>query len=849
MEPGNGITICVHYYRYDEQYDGWRLWAWTDGEPGIDRPFDGTDGFGRIATLTVKPGTRRIGLLLRRRSDVADWAERDGGERYADVEALPAQDDGNGERRAIWLIQGRADWFADPAQAQGALREADAEMTDLHGIRIATGVPLKPDRDYGWRLLAGEQPATSTATAGIAVEALNADRHGYATEFRCRSEQPLDPHVPYTLVHEQRGIRAAVRLGGVFDCPLFHERYTYRGDDLGCTYAPEETRFRLWAPTAAEAFVVLYDTWDAPSGRALPMERGEQGTWTLTVPRDLHGTYYTYRVRVLGEWAEAADPYARAVSVNGDRAAVIDLKRSDPEGWQADARPPLLHATDAIIYEVHVRDFSIHPESGMRHKGLFLALTEADTAMPDGTPTGLRHIRELGVTHVQLLPIFDFSSIDERERYHPPYSWGYDPKNYNVPDGAYSTDPYDPLARIRELKQAVLALHRNGLRVIMDVVYNHVHDVNMSHLGKLVPSYYFRMTGANQYANGSGVGNDTASERPMMRKLMTDSVVYWAREYHIDGFRFDLMGIHDVETMQAIREALDAVDPSIVIIGEGWNLNTPLPEERKAMQRNAGRMRGIGHFNDAMRDGLRGSAFDPRAAGFIGGNHALIDQVKGGVAGGIRYSDTIGHFAVEPYHNVNYAEAHDNHTLWDKLQLTNPDVSEDERMRMHKLAAAVILTSQGIPFLHAGQEFLRTKQGEENSYRSPDAINRLDWPRCARYRSVVDAVKGWIRLRREHPALRLPDAERIRRHLRFLDAPPGVLAYALVDHAGGDAWHTIVLLHNTARSDQTVNLPFAGRWRVVCDRDRTGTDTLYELEGGAVSVPALTSMALCFPGS
>jgi pullulanase len=841
MEPASSITITVHYYRFDEHYDGWSLWAWPEGEPGMDRPFDGADGFGRIATLQVKAGTRRIGLLLRRRSESADWAERDGGERYADLEALS----GGGDHREIWLIQSREEWFAEPAHAQSALREASAEMTDLHGIQVTTRVPLAPDRDYGWRLLADGRPVPG----GAAVEALNADAHGHATVFRCGTEQPLEPHMMYTLAHEKRGIRAAVRLGsGVFDSPLFHERYTYHGDDLGCTYSPGETRFRLWAPTASEAAVVLYDGWDAPSGRTVPMERGERGTWTLTLPQDLHGTYYTYRVNVLGEWLEAADPYARAVSVNGDRSVVVDLKRSNPEGWDTDVKPPLLYATDAIIYELHVRDFSIHPESGMRHKGLFLALTEENTAAPDGTPTGLRHIRELGVTHVQLLPIFDFSSIDERERDHPPYNWGYDPKNYNVPDGAYSSDPCDPIARIRELKQAVQALHRNGLRVIMDVVFNHVFDVKMSHLGKLAPGYYFRMTGPDQFANGTGVGNDTASERPMMRKLMTDSVVYWAREYHIDGFRFDLMGIHDVDTMRAIRDALDAVDPSIVIIGEGWNLNTPLPEDKKAMQRNACRMRGIGHFNDAMRDGLRGSSFDPRTPGFIGGNHALIDQVKGGVAGGIRYNDGIGHFAVEPYHNVNYAEAHDNHTLWDKLQLTNPDVSEDERIRMHKLAAAIILTSQGIPFLHAGQEFLRTKQGQENSFRSPDEINRLDWPRRAQYGFVVDAVKGWIRLRREHPALRLPDAEQIRRHLRFLDAPPGVLAYALVDHAGGDAWHTIVLLHNAVRGDQTVNLPFPSRWRVVCDRDRAGTDTLYEVEGAQVNVPALASMALYSEG-
>ena len=838
MNPARTVHVTVHYYRYDEQYEGWSLWIWPEGGQGTACPFDGRDRFGRKASLSlpVKPETGRIGLLLRYSSEQAEWAGREYGERYFDLKDACTPDSGHAE---LWLVQGREELFFRPEHAEGVLRQASARMMDFHTIRADTALPLPPDRRYGWKLLADGVPVEEAE-----VEALNANEHGHATAFLCKTGEPMQIHLTYTLVHERRNIRVNVIHDKVFDSPQFHRQFVYDGDDLGCTCSSEETRFRLWAPSAAEAFVVLYASWDAPEGRAIPMERSVRGTWSAIVPGDLQGQFYTYRVRVLGEWNEAADPYAKAVSVNGDRGVVLDPSSANPPGWETDARPPLPRHTDAVIYELHVRDFSIHPESGMANKGLYLALTEPDTAGPGGVSTGIRYLRELGVTHVQLLPVFDFSSVDERERTRPNYNWGYDPKNYNVPDGSYSTDPFNPSARIRELKLAVLSLHRNGMRVIMDVVYNHLFDARMSHLGKLVPGYYFRTADTGELANGTGVGNDTASERPMMRKLIVDSVVYWAREYHIDGFRFDLMGIHDTETMRTVRSALDGIDPSILIIGEGWNLNTPLAEDRKAMQANAGQMPGIGHFNDRMRDALKGNTFHPDEPGFAGGNQGLIDQVKSGVAGAISYNDQIRHFAVEPVHCINYVEAHDNHTLWDKLQMTNRDASEDERIRMHKLATAIILTSQGIPFLHAGQEFLRTKQGEENSYRSGDEINRIDWPRRARYQAVVDTVKGWIRLRKEHPALRLPTADLIRAHLKFLDAPPGVLAYMISGNAGGDPWPVIVLVHNANRSEQTVNLPSGGPWHVVCDQERTGTDTLYDVNGSLLKVPAISSMAL-----
>jgi pullulanase len=624
--------------------------------------------------------------------------------------------------------------------------------------------------------------------------------------------------------------------------PEFDEAYAYDGEDLGSRFTPEETVFALWAPTASDAAVVLYETWDGAPVNVLQMVRGERGVWRVTAKGDLYGKLYNYKVNICGKWNEAVDPYAKAVSVNGDRGAIIDLNRTNPEGW-ADDKPEFIHPVDAIIYEMHIRDLTIHPSSGATWKGKYLGACEKGTKSPDGIPTGIDHIRSLGVTHVQLMPIFDFAteSVDETNP-EESYNWGYDPKNYNAPEGAYSTDPYDPEVRIRELKTLVQAYHDNGLRLIMDVVYNHVYDAFRIHFTKLVPGYYFRYKNDGLFSNGSGCGNDTASERRMMRKFIVDSVLFWAKEYHLDGFRFDLMGLHDIETMNEVRRRLDEIDPSIVMLGEGWILPTELPESERANQWNAWRMPGIGQFNDYIRDSLKGSVFSENDPGFVGGKYGTDHEVKKGITACIPYQEHIRGFAIEPVQSVSYVEAHDNHTLWDKLLLTNPHDDEQTRRCRHMLATSIVMTSQGMAFLHAGQEFMRTKEGVENSYKSPDAINRMDWERCSEYQDGVEHVRRLTQLRRKHPAFRMRTADEIRRHLVFENAPASCLAYTLRNHANGDPAKHIFVIHNANYHPVQVHIPLPGAWTVEFGLGKHGLfDRIY---GGMLTVQEISTVVL-----
>lgn len=622
----------------------------------------------------------------------------------------------------------------------------------------------------------------------------------------------------------------------------FDDAYFYDGDDLGCRYAPVGTSFVLWAPTASEALVVLYESWDGPPVRQEALKREAKGVWRAAIPGDLAGKLYTYKVLIGSQWNEAVDPYARAAAVNGDRGAILDLARTCPDGWTA-KKPLFRHAVDAIIYEVHVRDLTIHPSSGVLHKGKYLGACQLGTTGPDGLPTGLDHIRSLGVTHVQLLPVYDYAteSVDEtkpEER----YNWGYDPKNYNVPEGSYATDPYSPAVRIRELKTLIQTCHDQGLRVIMDVVYNHVYDGYRVHFTKLVPGYYLRYKQDGSLSNGSGCGNDTATERRMMRKYIVDSVLYWAREYHMDGFRFDLMGLMDIETMNELRHRLDELDPSIVMLGEGWIMPTELAPSKRADQGNAHSLPGIGQFNDSLRDALKGSTFAQDAAGFIGGAWGVEDDIRRGIAGAIFYSERLWGFAREPVQSVAYVEAHDNHTLWDKLVIANPGEDEGIRRRRHMLASSIVMTSQGMAFLHAGQEFMRTKQGDENSYQSPDEINRLDWERCARERQGVAHIRRLVELRRRHPAFRLRTAEEIRRHLVFEASPAGCVAFTLRHHANGDPSRHLFIVHNANSYAVQVHIPLPGPWSVVFGHGCHGG--FDRLAGGGLLVQGLSCVVL-----
>ena len=625
----------------------------------------------------------------------------------------------------------------------------------------------------------------------------------------------------------------------VFDA-RFDELFAYDGDDLGVRYTPEETKFRLWAPSASEAKVLLYPVWDFMFAEEMEMTRDVQGTWTLQLEGDYKGIGYKYKVKVGEQWNEAVDPYAAAVGINGDRGAIIDLQAANPNRWTED-RPPLDSPIDAVIYELHLRDLSIHPSGGITHAGKYLGLAEEGTRGPKNIPTGLDHIRSLGVTHVQLLPVYDYAteSVDESKLDQPQYNWGYDPKNYNAPEGSYSTDPYEPAARITEMKQMIQTLHDKGLRVIMDVVYNHVYDWYLINFTKLVPGYYLRYRSDGTLSDGAACGNEFGSERKMVRKFIVESILHWVREYHIDGFRFDLMGLLDVDTMNEIRRRLDEIDPSIIVIGEGWNMDTVLPAEKRANQSNARLLPRIGHFNDGFRDAIKGSIFMHGNKGFISGASGFENDIRKGIVGGIDYNGRLRQYAEEPIQCVNYVECHDNHTLWDKLVLSTEGVSEEERVNMHRLASALILTSQGVPFIHAGQEFMRTKQGVENSYKSPDEINWLDWERCAAHLGDVKYMQQLIRLRKEHPAFRLRSTAQIREHLHFEESPAGSVAYSLREHAGGDSAKHLYVLYHAKAGETKVELPALGSWS-----PRFGEEQVQELRAEQLTVTGIGMVVL-----
>ncbi|HMP73651.1 MAG TPA: type I pullulanase [Kiritimatiellia bacterium] len=623
---------------------------------------------------------------------------------------------------------------------------------------------------------------------------------------------------------------------------------------LGALWTGEATEFRAWAPTASEVELRLYRKGHgADRPRRVAMVRGAKGVWNTVVAGDLHGTYYTFGVKHRGKSVEAVDPYAKSTGANGQRGMVCDFGRTHPKGWEKDGRLPEMAPTDAIIYELHVRDLTIHESSGVKNKGKYLGLIETGTRGPGGVKTGLDHLKELGITHLHLLPLHDFMSIDETKPAKKQYNWGYDPQNYNVPEGWYATDATDGAVRIREMKEMVQGLHKAGIRVVMDVVYNHTYQAGDSCFNRMVPGYYYRMNKDGTFSNGSGCGNETASERSMFRKYMIDSLVHWATEYHIDGFRFDLMGLHDLDTMNEIRKALDKVDPGILLYGEGWTGGeSPLPDDAKAIKRNAARLERIGVFSDDTRDGVKGPVWEASRPGFVNGYAGMEETIKFAVVAATRhsgvrykkvnYSDRP--WAREPHHCVNYVSAHDNHTLWDKLALAGPKESEADRIKMQKLSNAIVLTSQGISFLHAGVDMLRTKKGEENSYNKPDDINALDWGRKKTYKQVFDYYKGLIALRKGHPALRLPKAKQIRELLSFLPMPSaGMVGFVVDGRTVKDPGGKLVVIYNATRKEQVVDVP-GPAWGVLADGRRAAAKPFRKVAGNQVKVGPLSVLVL-----
>jgi pullulanase len=635
--------------------------------------------------------------------------------------------------------------------------------------------------------------------------------------------------------------------------PRYDQYPIYTGKDLGLRYSPLASVFRIWSPTAEQARLFLYrDDSSATPVKVVDLTTGTDGTWRTSVKGDWKDFRYTFSVRINKDWSkEVTDPYAKAVGLNGKRAVVLDLSQTDPAGWQLDKSPAFSNAnnpTDAVIYELHLRDISVGRGSGISHKGKFAGLAEWDTKNGDGLATGLSHLKELGITHLHLLPFFDFNSVDESRPDSPQYNWGYDPLNYNAPEGSYSSNPSDAATRIRELKELIAAIHRHGLRIIMDVVYNHTALTNSSSFNELVPGYYYRHNPDNSFSNGTGCGNETASERPMFRKFMLESVLFWAKEYHIDGFRFDLMGVHDITTMNLISDSLHRLRPDILLYGEGWTAGaSPLPDSCRALKKNVSRLHGIAVFGDDLRDGIKGSVFDAHDKGFVAGNSSGTESVKFGIAAAcdhpqitydqVNYSHAA--FATAPSQVISYCECHDNNTLWDKLALSRPDASAPEREAMQRLAWTIVLTSQGIPFLSEGTEFLHSKKGIDNSYNSGDSINAIDWSVKKERLPLVEYLRTLIALRKEHPAFRMASAEQIRLYLHFEPAPESCIAYTLNGAAVHDSWGKIYIAFNGSGVPEALPLP-PGDWRESLLTGGAGATTM----SGALEIPAYSAAIL-----
>lgn len=632
---------------------------------------------------------------------------------------------------------------------------------------------------------------------------------------------------------------------------------SYYGSDLELVYTPEQSVFTLWAPSADRVRLNLYASGEGGDPEEqVEMEKAGYGTWRIHIDRDLKGSFYTFQIEKNGKWLnETPGIWAKAVGINGNRAAVIDWNETNPEGWESDRSPELKMYSDIILYELHHRDFSIAPDSGIENKGKFLALTETGTKTPEGEATGLDHLKELGVTHIHILPSFDFATVDETKLDENHYNWGYDPKNYNVPDGSYSTDPANPVVRIREFKEMVKSLHQNGFRIVLDVVYNHTASTDHSNFDLTVPGYFYRQNADGSYSNASGCGNETASEREMVRHYIIESVKFWAREYHIDGFRFDLMGIHDIETMNRLRSELLEIDPTIFVYGEGWvAADSPLPFEQRAVKENVGQMEGIGVFNDEFRDGLKGSTFDEQEPGYASGNiNGHFEPVKYGIVGGtdhpqIDYDGLLycnAPYAGAPSQMINFVSCHDGYTLVDKLKLSvQGDHAADELIPIDKLVHTVLLTAQGIPFIRSGEEIMQDKQGEPNSYKSPDSINRIDWSLKAKNREVFDFIRGLIALRKAHPAFRIPTVEGLQQWLRFMDTgDSGVIAYTLGEYANNDEWKEILVAYNGNRHEAEIGIP-EGEWNVVCRNGQIDPEGKDRLPGGSVKIAASSALIL-----
>jgi len=662
--PEDTVVIKLHYHRPDGDYTDWSVWFWNLGQEGVDVPFVEENGE-MVATFQVAPGATSVGYIVK----LPGWAAKDVNEdQFIDVAAYTS---GTIHAYVESGVKGCEIVLGDDVSS--GIKLISASYDERKGFVIVMNASIGDGKDA----------FTITGPEGkLNIVAVNQDGGKYTLVYPSK----VDLFADYTLTYD--GETYEIAMPNVYSTDTFEQMYTYAGTDLGATWSKEKTLFRVWAPTAQQVLVNLYESGTDGTDdllEQLTMTADVNGTWVAEKSGDLNGVYYTYQVTVDGVTAEACDPYARTTGVNGKRAMVIDLDSTDPEGWENDCDPHAGNAiTDAVIYELHVRDLSIDPSSGIQNKGKYLGLIETGTTNPNGVPTGIDHIKDLGITHLHLLPVYDYGSVDESRLDTPQFNWGYDPVNYNVPEGSYATDPYSGEVRVKEFKQMVQGLHANGISVVMDVVYNHVYSGGDFCFNKIVPGYFSRISDTGVYSNGSGCGNDTASERAMVRKYIVESVLYWVEEYHIDGFRFDLVGLLDTETINQIIETVHEKHPNVIFYGEGWTMTTNTTKSGVLMttQVNSEHTPGFSFFSDTIRDALKGSVFNDMEKGYVSGADGKASTIAKSFMG-------MPSWASSPAQCVNYASCHDNLSLFDKLAISNKDDTVEDRIRMNNLAAAI----------------------------------------------------------------------------------------------------------------------------------------------------------------
>lgn len=845
----SAIKLNVHYYNFDGEYsaDTVEAYAWTGDEVGGSYPYVETDNFGAVFQVGLMPedGVTTAGIRIYQNGALDAISDRSIDLSKAVNNVLDVyMVEGN---PAIWYDE--VDVNLNPVVADAYFGETTSKQ-----IIFTLSSPIDTaDTTEGSKFTVTDQDGNTYPIVKVWSESPKVEKTAYLI-----MKEPLDLTKTYTI--EREGFEGCeVSMRKVVGSTYFDDAFAYDGDDLGAVYTKESTKFRVWAPTALEVSLNLYEKGDGDNLiETVPMQADVKGTWVCEKTGDLNGVYYTYSVKVGDKVNETVDLYARSAGVNGNRGMIIDLDATDPEGFDEDKRPEFINDTDAIIWELHVRDLSSDASSGIQNTGKFLGLTETGTTNSEGLATGLDHMKDLGITHVQLLPSFDYASVDESKTDSSQFNWGYDPKNFNIPEGSYSTDPYNGEVRVKEMKEMIQTLHENDIRVIMDVVYNHTYNADESWFQKTVPDYYYRKNGDN-YSNASGCGNETASERAMMRKYIVESVVYWAEEYHVDGFRFDLMGIHDTETMMAVREALNEVDPSIIIYGEGWTGGeAAIDSSLQATKNHTYQMDRVGAFSDDIRDGLKGNVFDSLDTGFVSGKEGLEETIKFSVVGATEneqvdieaHEKSDNFWSGQPGQSINYLSCHDNLTLWDKLSTSNADDSEEDRIKMNKLASAIVFTSQGVPFMQAGEEMLRSKPSatieggfDENSYSSPDSTNSLKWDNKGNVTDVYEYYKGLIAFRKAHGAFRMTTAEDIQNNLTFVDGlDANVVAYTIENSPNGEVAEELFVVYNANAEATEVTLP-EGTWDIYVNGEKAGCEVLGTAES-KLTVDGITAMVL-----